>query len=30
MGRMALLLPNEKRGIYVQQAENECKYLEFI
>ena len=30
MGQMARLLPVHMRGIYTQQAESECKYLEFI
>ena len=30
MGQMARLLPEEMRGIYAQQAESECKYLEFL
>jgi len=30
MGRIACLLPEDKRGIYSQQADEECKYLEFI
>jgi 1-acyl-sn-glycerol-3-phosphate acyltransferase len=30
MGQMARLLPVEKRGIYTDQAERECRYLEFI
>ena len=30
MGRMARLLPEEMRGIYVEQAERECKHLEFL
>jgi hypothetical protein len=29
MGQIARLLPEQMRGIYAQQAENECKYLEF-
>jgi len=30
MGQMARLLPPEMRGFYAEQAEKECKYLEFI
>ena len=30
MGQMARLLPVEKRGFYAQQAELDCKHLEFI
>jgi len=30
MGQMARLLPAEKRGFYAEQAESECKYLEFL
>jgi 1-acyl-sn-glycerol-3-phosphate acyltransferase len=30
MGRMARLLPEGMRGIYAEQAERECKYLEFL
>ena len=30
MGQIARLLPAEKRGFYAQEAESECKYLEFI
>jgi 1-acyl-sn-glycerol-3-phosphate acyltransferase len=30
MGQMARLLPEEKRGIYADQTDRECKYLEFI
>jgi 1-acyl-sn-glycerol-3-phosphate acyltransferase len=30
MGRIACLLPEDKRGMYSQQALEECKYLEFI
>ena len=30
MGRIACLLPEEKRGVYSRQAGEECKYLEFI
>jgi 1-acyl-sn-glycerol-3-phosphate acyltransferase len=30
MGQMARLLPEEMRGIYTQQAERECKHLEFF
>jgi 1-acyl-sn-glycerol-3-phosphate acyltransferase len=30
MGRMALLLPPQMRGIYAEQAERECKYLDFL
>jgi len=30
MGQIALLLPKEKRGMYARQAEQECKYLEFL
>jgi 1-acyl-sn-glycerol-3-phosphate acyltransferase len=30
MGQIARLLPVEKRGFYTQEAESDCKYLEFI
>jgi len=30
MGQMARLLPEQMRGVYTQQAELECKYLDFI
>ena len=30
MGQMARLLPPEMRGVYAEQAERDCKYLEFI
>ena len=30
MGQMARLLPPEMRGAYAEQAELECKYLEFL
>jgi len=30
MGQIAKLLPEQMRGIYSQQADTECKYLEFI
>jgi len=30
MGQIARLLPAQMRGIYAQQAECECKYLDFI
>ena len=30
MGQMARLLPVEMRGAYARQAEQECKYLEFM
>jgi 1-acyl-sn-glycerol-3-phosphate acyltransferase len=30
MGQMARLLPEEMRGVYAEQTERECKYLEFI
>jgi 1-acyl-sn-glycerol-3-phosphate acyltransferase len=30
MGQIARLLPLEMRGVYTQQAELECKHLEFI
>jgi 1-acyl-sn-glycerol-3-phosphate acyltransferase len=30
MGQIASLLPEEKRGIYAEQAHKECKYLEFL
>jgi len=30
MGQLALLLPEEMRGIYTQQAQKECKYLDFL
>jgi len=30
MGQIARLLPVEKRGVYTQQVERECKYLDFI
>ena len=30
MGQMAKLLPVDKRGMYTEQAEQECKYLDFI
>jgi len=30
MGQVARLLPVQMRGFYTQQAERECKYLEFI
>jgi 1-acyl-sn-glycerol-3-phosphate acyltransferase len=30
MAQMARLLPEQMRGEYAQQANNECKYLEFI
>jgi len=30
MGQMARLLPEQMRGIYSQQAQLECKYLDFI
>ena len=30
MGQMARLLPGEMRGAYAEQADRECKYLEFI
>ena len=30
MGQMARLLPPEMRGVYSEQAERECKYLEFL
>ena len=30
MGQMARLLPEEMRGPYTRQADQECKYLEFI
>jgi 1-acyl-sn-glycerol-3-phosphate acyltransferase len=30
MGRMAALLPEERRGIYAEQASRECEYLEFL
>ena len=30
MGQIARLLPEEMRGVYSEQAEQECKHLEFI
>jgi len=30
MGRIACLLPEDKRGMYSQQSVKDCKYLEFI
>jgi hypothetical protein len=30
MAQMARLLPEQMRGEYARQADNECKYLEFI
>jgi 1-acyl-sn-glycerol-3-phosphate acyltransferase len=30
MGQMAALLPEERRGIYAEQASRECEYLEFL
>jgi 1-acyl-sn-glycerol-3-phosphate acyltransferase len=30
MGQMARLLPEEMRGVYAEQTDRECKYLEFI
>lgn len=30
MGQMARLLPEEKRGVYTEQAGRECKHLEFL
>ena len=30
MGQMARLLPTGMRGVYAEQAERECKYLDFI
>jgi 1-acyl-sn-glycerol-3-phosphate acyltransferase len=30
MAQMARLLPEQMRGEYAQQADNDCKYLEFI
>ncbi|MDR0668575.1 MAG: 1-acyl-sn-glycerol-3-phosphate acyltransferase [Treponema sp.] len=30
MGRMAALLPETMRGVYADQARQECKYLEFL
>ena len=30
MGQMARLLPEQMRGIYAEQAERECKYLDYI
>ena len=30
MGQLAKLLPEQMRGIYSDQAQNECKYLEFL
>jgi 1-acyl-sn-glycerol-3-phosphate acyltransferase len=30
MGQMARLLPEGMRGVYAEQTERECKYLEFI
>ena len=30
MGQIACLLPEQMRGIYAAQTNNECKYLEFI
>ncbi|MCL2805677.1 MAG: 1-acyl-sn-glycerol-3-phosphate acyltransferase [Treponema sp.] len=30
MGQMAKLLPEDMRGIYTQQAQQDCKYLDFI
>jgi hypothetical protein len=30
MGQMAALLPEEMRGIYAEQAQRDCQYLEFL
>ena len=30
MGQIAKLLPEQMRGVYADQAEKDCKYLEFI
>ncbi|MDR3146047.1 MAG: 1-acyl-sn-glycerol-3-phosphate acyltransferase [Treponema sp.] len=30
MGQMAALLPEEMRGVYAEQVQQECKYLEFL